>query len=184
MFSCRLMKVNGVLLPEVLGALGGEGQLVAWKVHLRHGSQEHRAQFTALPSSKNNSTTPSLSEPRRTDLVTISGSPSNEEVEFEDKGVGEKVEVAVLFDLIAREMPKRQLFRHSIASIDLDAFRAQPEKRVELWLPLQPVNSGNDLRDYGSIQISIMYTDDCVTQGYMFGLFCGLTLPRLSIHPS
>lgn len=54
------MKVNGVLLPEVL-----EGQLVGWKVHLRHGSQEHRAQFTALPSSKNNSTTPSLSVRRK-----------------------------------------------------------------------------------------------------------------------
>lgn len=37
--------------------------------------------------------------------------------------------------------------------------------RVELWLPLQPVNSGSDLRDYGSIQISIMYSDDYVAQG-------------------
>lgn len=38
--------------------------------------------------------------------------------------------------------------------------------RVEVWLPLQPANPRqDDTRDYGAMQVSILYTDDYVAQG-------------------
>lgn len=37
---------------------------------------------------------------------------------------------------------------------------------MEVWLPLQPANPRQgDSRDFGAMQVAIMYTDDCVAQG-------------------
>ncbi|CAM9471484.1 unnamed protein product [Scytosiphon promiscuus] len=199
MLSLRLLKVSGVLLPERLPSgnnintsssssssssevgLSETKAISSWTVQLRHGSQQHRARFAPLESS-HQALPPN--QPRRTDLMAAFGSPGKEEVEFEDKGGEEKVEIALLFDMAPDTMPGRQLFRHSVTSIDPSAFRAQPEMREELWLPLQPVNhNDDDTRDYGAIQVSVMYTDDYVAQGYMFGLFCGLTPMRMDNLP-
>eukprot|EP00752_Nemacystus_decipiens_P001904 g1834.t1 len=173
MLSLRVLKVKGVLLPDSTIAVEPSRPAPSWTVELRHGSQKHRTRFLALASS--NPTSPH--EPRRTDLTTASGSPWERDVEFEDKGGEEKVDVALLFDASPKyPSALRQLFRHSMASIDLQAFRSQPETRMEFWLPLQPANPRqSDSRDYGSMQVAIMYTDDYVAQGYMFALFCGLS---------
>ncbi|CAM9827562.1 unnamed protein product [Pylaiella littoralis] len=203
MLSLRLLKVNSVLLlpgdsarvpaaaeepPAVsseqspAAAAAAEASKLLWTVQLKHGSQHHRTQFVAVASSGS----PSSRElSRRADLVSAAGSPWEQEVEFEDKEGERNVDVALLFEVAPTVMHERQLLRHSMASIDLQEFRSQPEKRVKLWLALRPANphQGDD-RDYGTIQVDVTYSEDYVAQGYMFGLFCGLEPPPWLKRPS
>eukprot|EP00903_Cladosiphon_okamuranus_P005471 g5456.t1 len=176
MITLRLLRVKGVLLPESVTAATSDS-VPSWTVELRHGSEKHRSQFSALASS--NPAAPLQHEPRRVDLRTASGSPWERDIEFEDMGGEERVDVTLLFDpspKYASALRKPQMLRHSKASIDVQAFRSQPEERVEVWLPLQPANPRQgDSHDFGTMQVSCVYTDDYVAQGYMFGLLCGLS---------
>ncbi|CAM9173933.1 unnamed protein product, partial [Sphacelaria rigidula] len=71
----------------------------------------------------------------------------------------------------------------------MQAFRSKPEQRITLSLPLRSVSSLED-DVVGHLQLSATYTDDdCVNQGYLFALFCGLPQffafrPRLADLPS
>ncbi|CAB1117892.1 unnamed protein product [Ectocarpus sp. CCAP 1310/34] len=56
----------------------------------------------------------------------------------------------------------------------MSTFRQQPDLRTTLWVPLRPVAS--HLEDpFGAVKIAATYhSKDCVPQGYLFALFCGL----------
>ncbi|CAM9342173.1 unnamed protein product [Ectocarpus sp. 8 AP-2014] len=105
-----------------------------------------------------------------------------EQVEVEDREGQDTIQVAVVLDLAPTATKPREKCCHSITTIDVLDVRLRPGEKVTLWRPLQPLGAStqdsidND-GDHGSgeIQIAVTYnTDDCVDQGYMYALFCGL----------
>ncbi|CAN0112545.1 unnamed protein product [Pylaiella littoralis] len=147
--------------------------------HQLHHHQQHQHQHQRVPVGGG-------PERAAANAITAVNAPPlwPEEVKVEDRQGQDTVEIALVFELAptaAKEHKKR--FCHSVATIEMPAFRLKPDETVTLWKPLRPTEasspallpSGYDIdHGFGSIQISITYTDDCVDQGYVFGLFCGL----------
>ncbi|CAM9224048.1 unnamed protein product [Ectocarpus fasciculatus] len=106
-----------------------------------------------------------------------------EQVEVEDREGQDTIQVAVFLELAPTATEPREMCCHSTTTIDVLGFRLRPGEKVTLWRPLQsvgastqdPIKNDGD-GGSGEIQIAVTYNadDDCVDQGYMYALFCGL----------
>ncbi|CAM9526585.1 unnamed protein product [Ectocarpus sp. 12 AP-2014] len=189
MFTLRFLAVRGVPRPSATDASSSRRK-ASWSirtqggnstrfVELDEGAQHHQHDNER----EERSASASDNSERGTAAISAAARPVwPEHVEVEDREGQETIQVAVVLELARTATKPREKCCHSIATIDVLDVRLRPGEKVTLWRPLQSLGAStqdsidND-GDHGSgeIQIAVTYnTDDCVDQGYMYALFCGL----------
>ncbi|CAM9751413.1 unnamed protein product [Ascophyllum nodosum] len=177
MLSIRFVAVKDVLdtVQDLSVEEGGPQQdnhTAQWSIQVQHGEQRQRTRSIAIAEdaeeNQQSQHAIEVSEEERSPLW-------DEEIEIEDIEGEEKVDIALLCDLTStmRDRPQVKL-RHSSTSIEMRTFRDLPDQSVSLWIPLRSAGADAD-QEHGSLHVSVTYsTHDCVAQGYIFGMFCGL----------
>ncbi|KAJ1449637.1 hypothetical protein M885DRAFT_622374 [Pelagophyceae sp. CCMP2097] len=73
------------------------------------------------------------------------------------------------------------LWKHSMATLNMEQFRAAPETKIEQWLPLGSVTSSRPEavakaaeKNFGQLKVVATYTEDCVQPTFLQSLFCNV----------
>lgn len=91
----------------------------------------------------------------------------NSRVEIWDAEIGETIEFTVLLQ------NGRSLKKHSITTVKMEDFRAQPEKRFDLVKTLSSLNPGTTPdTNSGELRFVATYTEDCFQPTLFQSLFC------------
>ncbi|CAM9794416.1 unnamed protein product [Ectocarpus sp. 4 AP-2014] len=188
MFTLRFLAVRGVPRPSATDA--SSPRKATWSIRTQGGNS---TRFVELDEGAQHHQHDNEREERSASATDNSerGTAANsaaarpvwpEQVEVEDREGQDMIQVAVVLKLAPTATKPRENCCHSVTTIDVLDVRLRPGEKVTLWRPLQSLgastqNSIDNDGDHGSgeIQIAVTYnTDDCVDQGYMYALFCGL----------
>ena len=86
------------------------------------------------------------------------------------------------------------LWKHSIATTNMEQFRTQPERRVDTWVLLGSVSRPDTTASaplaipevFGELHLVVTYTEDCYQPTLLQSVFCNVMscpLPNLPLQP-